>query len=147
MRALFHRVWAPLVATSALAGLAHAEIFDIIVGPGGDFVFSQPDITIEVGDTVRWTWESAGHNVGSGLPGDPTPFFLSGPPADVGTIFEVTFDQAFLDANAVPDNIYAYHCHPHGDLGMVGSITVVPAPGSMALFGVALIASARRRRR
>jgi len=124
----------------------HADVFDVAVGPGGAFVFEPSVLFIDVGDTVRWTWESGGHNVGSGLPGDPTPFFLSGPPDLAGTIFEVVFDQAFLNANPIQDNIYDYHCHPHGDFGMVGSITVVPEPGVAILIGCCAAVILRRRR-
>ncbi|HED53155.1 MAG TPA: hypothetical protein ENJ00_03020 [Phycisphaerales bacterium] len=97
---------------------------DVIVGPNNTVSFSPKDITIAVGDTVHWIWEGGGHNVGSGLPGAPTSAFLSGPPAPAGTEFSVTFDQAFLDANPIAGNLYDYHCHPHGEFGMVGSITV-----------------------
>ena len=109
------------VAPFAIAGTVH----DVTVGLGGNFVFSPDEIVIEVGDTVRWTWDSDGHNVGSGTPGSPTDAFLSGPPADSGTIFEVVFDQKFLDANPIPSNIYDYHCHPHGPFGMIGSVEVL----------------------
>ncbi len=109
------------VVPFATAGTVH----DVTVGPGGMLVFSPDEIVIEVGDTVRWTWGSGGHNVGSGLPGAPTDAFLSGPPADEGTVFEVVFDQKFLDANPIPNNLYDYHCHPHGDLfDMIGSVEV-----------------------
>lgn len=125
-----------LTAGSASAQTTH----DVIVAPAGSLTFSPASLTIEVGDTVSWLWENGGHNVGSGLPGAPTPFFLSGPPAPAGTTFSVLFDQAFLDANSVFDNFYDYHCHPHGDFGMVGSIRVIPAPGAAALgalgFGI-----------
>ncbi len=106
----------------AIAGTVH----DVIVGPGGLFVFLPDEIVIEVGDTVRWTWESDGHNVESGLPGAPTDAFLSGPPAGAGTIFEFVFDQKFLDANPIPDNIYDYYCDPHGKgFDMIGSVEVL----------------------
>ena len=114
------------MAHIVLAGTIH----DVIVGPGGSFTFSPGDIVIELGDTVRWTWEGDGHNVGSGIPGTPTDAFLSGPPADAGTVFEVVFDQNFLDENPIKDDLYDYHCHPHGKLfGMVGSVQVLtPKP-------------------
>jgi len=114
-----------LVAASLCAGVSNAQVtHDVIVGPKGEFVFLAQDVTIEVGDTVHWVWDSTGHNVGSGLPGAATAAFLSGPPEPVGTEFSVTFDQAFLDANPIAGNVYDYHCHPHGGFGMVGSVTV-----------------------
>ena len=110
------------VVPFAIAGTVH----DVTVGPSGKLVFLPDEIVIEVGDTVRWIWDSDGHNVGSGLPGAPTDAFLSGPPAVAGTVFEVVFDQKFLDANPIPNNIYDYHCHPHGKLfDMIGSVEVL----------------------
>ena len=112
-------------AHNVVAGTIH----DVAVGPNGLFVFAPRDIVIDLGDTVRWTWEGDGHNVGSGIPGAPTNAFLSGPPADAGTVFEVVFDQNFLDENPNRDDFYDYHCHPHGKLfGMVGSVQVVFPP-------------------
>ncbi len=113
------------ISQFASAGTIH----DVTVGPGGSVSFSPSDIVIELGDTVRWTWGSDGHNVVAGIPGSPTGAFFSGEPADAGTVFEVVFDQAFLDKNPIVDNLYDYHCHPHGKFGMVGSVQVLtPAP-------------------
>ncbi len=117
-----------MAASLASAGTMH----DVSVGPGGAFVFAPVDIVVEVGDTVRWTWDSCCHNVGSGLPGAPTPAFLSGAPVGVPTTFEVLFDQAFLDANPIAGNFYDYHCHPHGAFGMIGSVEVqLPCPADI----------------
>ncbi len=123
------------------AGIAQAAVHDVTVGPGGNMVFEPANIVIQIGDTVRWTWDSDGHNVGSGVPGVPTPYFLSGPPAPAGTIFQLAFDTAFLINNPVPGNFYDYHCHPHGPDGMIGSITIqssvdVPVLG---IFGQTLL--------
>ena len=113
------------VAFSLAASAALAAVHDVTVAPGGAIGFSPQDIEITVGDTVRWTWEGSGHNVRSGVPGAPTGAFFSGAPAGLGTTFEVVFDQAFLDANPVTDNLYDYHCEPHGTAGMVGSVHVL----------------------
>ncbi len=123
---------------------AQAAIIDVTVGAGGGLVFEPADVIINLGDTVRWTWESGGHNVGSGLPGDPTPFFLSGPPDQAGTSFEFLFDQSFIDANPVTGDLYAYHCHPHGNVGMIGSITVIPEPSSAWLAALPIFLIYRR---
>ena len=109
------------VVPFAIAGTVH----DVIVGPNGLFIFLPDEIVIEVGDTVRWTWDSDFHNVVSGLPGAPTDAFFSGPPANDGTVFEVVFDQKFLDANPIRFNIYDYYCDPHGVFGMIGSVEVL----------------------
>ncbi len=116
-----------IIAPGLLLGTASGQmVHDVTVGPGGDMVFSPDAISIGVGDTVRWTWDSNGHNVGSGLPGEPTDAFLSGKPAPAGTVFEVVFDQDFLDANPIEGDHYDYHCHPHGNMGMIGSVEVRP---------------------
>ncbi len=104
----------------------------VTVGPGGAFVFEPDFLDIDLGDTVRWTWDSTGHNVVSGVLGMPDGAFFSGDPAPAGTVYEVVFDQAFLDANPQPGGVYDYHCHPHGDFGMVGAIAVsLPCPADL----------------
>jgi len=123
------------------AGSTTAATIDVTVGPGGSPTFSPQDVTIQIGDTVRWTWASDGHNVGSGLPGSPTSAFFSGPPQNTGTVFSVTFDAAFLAANPIANNLYDYHCHPHGFLGMVGSIQVAsPTIPSSSEWSILLLA-------
>ena len=74
----------------------------VTVGPKGGFVFFPDCLEIDPGDTVRWVWEAPDHNVVSGSPGPPAMpdgAFDSGDPEPAGTIFEVVFDQDFLDAN------------------------------------------------
>jgi len=97
------------------------------------------DLTIQLGDTVRWTWVSGLHNVTSGEEhGTGGSLFSSGMPTDeVGTIFEYTFN----DLGMFP------YCGPHEVVGMVSAVTVVPEPstfvGLLALAGM-LMASQRR---
>ena len=86
--------------------------------------FVPPDIEIEVGDTVRWVWVIDFHNVESGVGGVHDGNFRSGDPVFAPAEFELTFDQQFLDEHPMTDNLYPYFCVIHGDLGMVGSITV-----------------------
>lgn len=147
MRKIYATIAVGLMMVIAPLENVQAATHDVTVAPGGSIVFSPADIAIDIGDTVRWTWASTGHNVRSGLPGAPTNYFLSGAPAPAGTIFEFTFDQAFLNTNPEPGNLYPYHCEPHGIFGMVGSITVVPEPGTVAMCGlIAAIPLLRRRR-
>ncbi len=116
---------------------------DISVGPGT--VFNPADVTINVGDTVQWTFLEEGHNVWAGLSGNHN-YLLGQPPVDsntifnstidknttnpLGTTFNVTFNQALLDSAAGDggaSNIYNYHCHIHGSgfpFVMFGAITV-----------------------
>lgn len=113
------------LAQTVLAGTIH----DVIVGPGGSFTFSPRDIVIELGDTIRWTWEGDGHNVVSGMPGNATGAFSSGIPSDAGTVFEVVFDQALIDAFPIENNLYDYFCAPHAIFDMLGSVQVlIPTP-------------------
>jgi len=81
------------------------------------------DLTIQQGDTIRWTWMSGFHNVTSGLEhGTGGSIFGSGTPTDtVGTVFEYTFNDR---------GVFPYHCGPHEVVGMVSSITVVPEPST-----------------
>jgi len=56
-------------ATIAVAAAAQAQtVHDVLVGPNGLFVFDPANIEVDLGDTVRWTWQSDFHNVVSGLP-------------------------------------------------------------------------------
>lgn len=83
------------------------------------FSFTPADLTINLGDTVEWTWVSGLHNVVStdGL-------FSSGSPVLPPMSFSITFDQAFLDSAPANGNVYNYQCDVHVALGMVGKVTV-----------------------
>ncbi|MEM7307639.1 MAG: plastocyanin/azurin family copper-binding protein [Planctomycetota bacterium] len=118
-----------LASTTSNAQTTH----DIDNGPFFDFV--PANLTIDVGDTVRWVWVGGLHNVESGVGGIPDGIFSSGGPTPVvGTEFSVTFDQAFLDANPVLGNVYDYYCVIHVSLGQVGTITV-NEPAVVAPYG------------
>lgn len=78
--------------------------------------FSPANITIDVGDTVRWTRVTGVHNVNgtnSTYPSNPESFgnALSGS--------WTTFDHKFLAAGT-----YNYRCDQHFGSGMTGTITV-----------------------
>lgn len=92
---------------------------EVVVGPDGGLSFSPSSFDISTGDTVRWTWDSGGHNVkpsstpsGSdwaGTPGDEFDTFSG------GHTYQHTFDVA---------GDYEYYCAPHRSAGMTGSFTV-----------------------
>lgn len=94
------------------------------------FEFIPRDLVIDVGDTVHWVWVTGFHNVESGTivagTGVPDGNFLSGNPTS-GVTFDLVFDQAMLDANPMPGNIYVYYCVVHAGLNMAGTITVIVA--------------------
>nr|WP_303648829.1 plastocyanin/azurin family copper-binding protein [Haloarchaeobius litoreus] len=103
-------------------------VVDVAAGPEGRLRFVPETVEITVGQTVRWTFESAGHNVTS-LPGasekvrnpDGAEPFASYEGNqhfaidEVGSTYEHTFD--------VPGE-YVYVCAPHAGQGMVGTVLV-----------------------
>jgi plastocyanin/N-acetylneuraminic acid mutarotase len=100
------------------------QFFDVAVGPAGQgFAFVPADISISVGDTVRWTWGSNGHSVTSGTPCTADGQFCSpdntncdaGVLSNTGTIYEHTFAQA---------GSFSYFCFSHCGIGMSGMVNV-----------------------
>ncbi|WP_246308047.1 cupredoxin domain-containing protein [Halorarum salinum] len=101
---------------------------DVAVGPEGRLRFDPETVEIRVGDAVRWTFDSAGHNVTS-LPGasekvrnpEGAEPFASYEGDRHYSINEVgsTFEHVFT----VPGE-YVYVCEPHEDQGMVGTVVV-----------------------
>ncbi len=82
------------------------------------FFFSPASITAAPGDTIKWT--NVGHTIhtvtsGTYLGGDEGVLFDSGA-MNVGA----TFRWVVSDTTGT----LAYHCIPHAELGMVGSITL-----------------------
>jgi plastocyanin len=100
-----------------------SQIFDVTVGPSGQLVFSPSMLSIQVGDTVRWTWGSPGHSVTSGTSCTADSEYCS--PADMncaagtlsgtGTMYQHTFTAA---------GSYTYFCFVHCSRGMIGTINV-----------------------
>src|SRR5437870_6282599 len=95
----------------------------VMVGAGGALVYTPADLTVKVGDTVRWVWGSSGHSVVSGTDGNADNQFCSpsntgcdNPPlSSRGATYEHTFTQA---------GTFPYYCSVHFSLGMTGTITV-----------------------
>lgn len=71
------------------------------------------DLTIDIGDTVRWTWTSINHTVTSEA--GSTESFDSGFLGPIGSTFSHTF--ALEGSNP-------YYCDIHGAFNMSGTITV-----------------------
>lgn len=121
-----------VVSTGVLAGCLNSgsgtTVHDVASGPEGRLRFDPETIEISVGDTIRWTAESPGHNVTS-KPGasekcenpdgaEPFASYEGNNHFEVmeeGSTFEHTFDVA---------GTYVYVCAPHEGHGMVGEITV-----------------------
>jgi len=94
-----------------------------------NFEFAPEEVTVSVGDTVVWEFESAGHNVvawpdaheqvsvpegeGFGSVDQGGEYFSD--LADEGETYEQTFETA---------GEYTYLCMPHVSQGMVGTVVV-----------------------
>jgi len=105
--------------TSTLQPRTHT----VMVGEGGALSFTPANLTIAVGDTVRWVWSSGGHSVVSGTNGNANNKFCS--PSDNGcdnpplSNMGATYEHVFAQAGNFP-----YYCSVHFSLGMTGSIKV-----------------------
>ena len=111
-----------LLAVTVTNG-AWAKTVEVQVGGPNGLQFNPAQVTIEVGDTVRWTNQGGGHNVNSddGLFGNAV--------STDAWVFEHTFNEV---------GNFGYHCQPHIDQGMTGGVTVEEAqtelmPGSLSL--------------
>jgi plastocyanin len=119
-----HRtVIAALALTAgALASTAIADTYEVMLD-GIDFMYDgntnmDIDLTIKVGDTVRWIWVGGFHNVVNGFPDDPIQgdLFTSGSPVFPPMTFEYTF---------VDPGVVGYHCEVHEGVGMFSFVTVL----------------------
>ena len=96
----------------------------VVVGPGNDLRFDPASIAIHVGDSVRWHWDSGGHSVVSGTPGNANGRFCSTddqgcgttPPSNAGTNYEHRFTET---------GTFLYFCEQHG-VNMTGQVVVGP---------------------
>ena len=96
----------------------------------GNFFYSPQDLTINEGDTVRWVWDTSGHDVAEGdlnTPNSERAFLSSETLSDAGFIYSVNFNRALINSNMRSGNRYDYVCTPHAGF-MFGSVTVVRQP-------------------
>jgi len=99
--------------------------------------FSPDNLSINVGDTVRWTNNSGLHNVFSCIPtqtgcnGEQANETFGSGAASTFWVYDYTFTQPGLNP---------YVCQPHAAIGMTGLITVVagPPPVPDGTFGTAM---------
>ncbi|MBK7525835.1 MAG: lamin tail domain-containing protein [Saprospiraceae bacterium] len=90
---------------------------DVIVEVSS-FQFSPKDITIDVGQTVRWENKGGTHNVNgtqATFPNNPASFTSGNPMSG-----NWTYDFKFTIAGK-----YDYQCNPHASSGMTGTVTVM----------------------
>lgn len=125
-----------LAATKALAANDHTVFEGADDGVAMVMRFIQPKVTVHVGETVKFINDGMGapHTVTFGTPvgdptapaGEPTNFtggYLNSGFAVPGTSFTVTFNKA---------GTFDYVCILHAGMGMVGSVTVLPAEAPAA---------------
>lgn len=97
----------------------------------GNFQFTPQTVTANVGDTIRWEWQSGSHTTtcdGSSMtskPGGAPPW---NSPITAG-------NPSFEYVLTVPGT-YNYKCSPHAAGGMVGTINAMPASAVPVLNGL-----------
>lgn len=109
-----------LVALAMLAGAVRAGASTVTVTVGPDKSFHEASTTVNVGDTVRWAWDTMNtipHTTTSGVPGSPDGVW------DSPTMTSGSFDHTFTSPGT-----YYYYCKVH-PTQMTGTVTVL-APGS-----------------
>jgi plastocyanin len=95
------------------------------VAVGNDF-FSPSVVTINIGDTVRWTWNGNGHNIVCDNPyrsgtRDPLCGNTAGSVTtlyNTGNTYQFTYNQT---------GTYRYYCNPHISVNMTGMVVVAAA--------------------
>lgn len=103
---------------------------DVIVAPDDTLAFDPTELTVTVGETVRWGFASDGHNLSCRpddadaimLPDGAKPFASYGPEQDPAVTL-VSRGETYEHTFGVSGK-YRYVCIPHADAGMVGTIYV-----------------------
>jgi plastocyanin len=111
-----HTKFAFIVCCAATFSLlsSRADTIQVQVGAGGA-KFTPQNVTINVGDSVEWTWVGNNHSTTSGTPGNPDGLWDSGL-HNTGFVFSRVFTTP---------GTFNYFCSPHGlCCGMIGSVTV-----------------------
>lgn len=112
----------PAAKQATVAAGATATVNWSATGSGDDVTtvtlsgtsFTPGNVTISVGETVRWVVSSGSHTVTPDTPGQTGVWAGTGQ-LGTGDTFEHTFTTA---------GDFDYHCIPHQSLGMTGTITV-----------------------
>jgi hypothetical protein len=99
-----------IILTFGVFGLNAQTTYDLDWYAG---IGSNVDLTIDIGDTVRWTWTSINHTVTSSIGSTET--FDSGFLGPIGSTYSHTFTL---------EGTNPYYCAVHGALSMSGTITV-----------------------
>jgi plastocyanin len=120
--------WATILTVLLLAGQAAGKTVNVDVGSGN--VFSPSGVSIQTGDTVKWTWKGSNHSVTA--TNIEIADFDSGV-RNTGSTFSVTFP--YPNPASFPPG-FRYHCSVHGETGVVfvhsPCPSATPLPASQA---------------
>lgn len=127
----------PNVAATVVLG--HNVFAEGVSGFGVTELAEAPEVTVKVGESVRWTWNSAHcHSVTSRARGQGSaPLFDSGfhyptTPPDSPNVSDQALAYPLLDEDPslsytrtfTTPGTYEYYCVHHASIGMVGVVTV-----------------------
>ncbi|MFC1475366.1 T9SS type A sorting domain-containing protein [Candidatus Zixiibacteriota bacterium] len=106
-----------VVGTLAVGALAETRVIEVM-----NFRFEPRNLTIAVGDVVRWEWGSGAHTTTNGLGSSA---------AEAGMLWDAplnmssqSFERQFNEVGDFP-----FFCRPHESADMKGTITVQLATG------------------
>lgn len=91
----------------------------VTVGPGGSLVFDPGEVTVAVGETVEWRWDSGGHNVV--VESQPDGASWAGTDGSATTTYGEGHTHSFSFEVA---GTYEYYCAPHQSFDMRGTVVV-----------------------
>ncbi|MBA3647309.1 MAG: T9SS type A sorting domain-containing protein [Chitinophagales bacterium] len=103
-----------LLISIALSTYIYAATIEVMVS---DIVFTPANVTVNVGDTIKWTWVEGSHTTTSSVVPTGAAAWDSPINSTVTTfLYPVKVEGA-----------YHYVCTPHASLGMVGQFTAMLA--------------------
>ena len=108
-----------IVSIAFLLLIAFSSYSAVVVIDQSGYRFSPSDVSVNVGDVIRWVWSSDSHTTTSiTVPAGAATW--DSPLTSSNTTFEYTVTVA---------GSYSYKCIPHESMGMVGSFTASVASG------------------
>lgn len=97
----------------------------------GKQLFDPVDLTIQVGDTVKWLAVSGSHNVGfwpDSVPKGAVEMLRKAMPDTIepllGKRIPIKGDTYVVAFTGMPKGLYKYYCKPHLKKMMVGTLTI-----------------------
>ncbi len=104
------RSWISLVLMFVFFNVLNAQTKHVVMV--SNIVFTPKDINVTVGDTVEWQWVEGVHTTTSDSTTGPNSW--DSPISSSVPVFSVVITSS---------GVHSYHCTPHQNLGMIGSIT------------------------